>query len=59
LILAGPNGSGKTTFAREFLPAEGNCPTFLNADLIAAGSTMPRRSRRYSSMKEARHDKLV
>ena len=37
LILAGPNGSGKTTFAREFLPAEGNCPTFINADLIAAG----------------------
>lgn len=37
LILAGPNGSGKTTFAGEFLPAEGNCPTFLNADLIAAG----------------------
>lgn len=37
LILAGPNGSGKTTFAREFLTAEGNCPTFLNADLIAAG----------------------
>jgi len=30
LILAGPNGSGKTTFAREFLPAEGNCPTFIN-----------------------------
>ncbi|MFZ5831324.1 MAG: zeta toxin family protein [Planctomycetota bacterium] len=37
LILAGPNGSGKTTFAREFLPAEGRCPTFINADLIAAG----------------------
>jgi len=37
LILAGPNGSGKTTFAREFLPAEGNCPTFINADLIAEG----------------------
>lgn len=37
LILAGPNGSGKTTFAREFLTAEGNCPTFLNVDLIAAG----------------------
>lgn len=37
LILAGPNGSGKTTFAREFLTAEGNCPTFLNADLIAEG----------------------
>ena len=37
LILAGPNGSGKTTFACEFLPAEGNCPTFINADLIAEG----------------------
>ena len=37
LILAGPNGSGKTTFAREFLPAEGHCPTFINADLIAEG----------------------
>ena len=37
LILAGPNGSGKTTFAREFLPAEGNCSTFINADLIAEG----------------------
>ena len=37
LIIAGPNGSGKTTFAREFLPAEGNCPTFINADLIAEG----------------------
>jgi predicted ABC-type ATPase len=37
LILAGPNGSGKTTFAREFLTAEGRCLTFLNADLIAAG----------------------
>ena len=37
LILAGPNGSGKTTFAGEFLTAEGRCPTSLNADLIAAG----------------------
>jgi len=37
LILAGPNGSGKTTFAREFLPAEGDCLTFINADLIAEG----------------------
>lgn len=36
-IIAGPNGSGKTTFATEFLPAEGHCPTFINADLIAAG----------------------
>ena len=36
LIIAGPNGAGKTTFATEFLPNEGNCPTFINADLIAA-----------------------
>ena len=37
LIIAGPNGAGKTTFAREFLTQEANCPTFINADLIAAG----------------------
>jgi predicted ABC-type ATPase len=37
LIIAGPNGAGKTTFAREFLPNEAHCPTFINADLIAAG----------------------
>ena len=37
LILAGPNGAVKTTFAREFLPDEAQCPTFVNADLIAAG----------------------
>jgi predicted ABC-type ATPase len=36
LILAGPNGAGKTTFAREFLTTEAHCPTFLNADIIAA-----------------------
>ena len=36
LILAGPNGAGKTTFAREFLVPEANCPTVLNADIIAA-----------------------
>ena len=37
LIIAGPNGAGKTTFATEFLPNEGDCPTFINADMIAAG----------------------
>lgn len=37
VIIAGPNGAGKTTFAREFLPLEADCPTFVNADLIAAG----------------------
>ena len=37
VVIAGPNGSGKTTFAREFLPTEAACPVFINADLIAAG----------------------
>jgi predicted ABC-type ATPase len=36
LILAGPNGAGKTTFAREFLVEDAHCPTFINADIIAA-----------------------
>jgi predicted ABC-type ATPase len=37
IIIAGPNGSGKTTFAREFLPKEGLVVEFVNADLIASG----------------------
>ena len=37
IILAGPHGAGKTTFARSFLPQEANCLRFINADLIAAG----------------------
>ena len=37
IIVAGPNGVGKTTFAREYLPREADCPTFVNADLIAEG----------------------
>jgi len=37
VIIAGPNGAGKTTFAREFLVREAACPSFVNADLIAAG----------------------
>jgi predicted ABC-type ATPase len=36
-IIAGPNGSGKTTFAREFLPHYAECLDFVNADLIAGG----------------------
>ena len=36
-IIAGPNGSGKTTFAKEFLPDYAKCPHFVNADLIAQG----------------------
>lgn len=36
-VIAGCNGAGKTTFAREFLPREARCTNFLNADLIAQG----------------------
>lgn len=37
VIIAGPNGSGKTTFAREFLPKDAAVINFVNADLIAGG----------------------
>ncbi len=36
-IIAGPNGSGKTTFANKFLPDYARCSNFVNADLIAQG----------------------
>lgn len=36
-IIAGSNGSGKTTFATKFLPKYIKCPHFINADLIAKG----------------------
>jgi predicted ABC-type ATPase len=36
-IIAGPNGSGKTTFARKFLPDYAECLEFVNVDLIAGG----------------------
>lgn len=36
-IIAGPNGSGKTTFAKRFLPKHADCTHFINADLIAQG----------------------
>jgi predicted ABC-type ATPase len=36
-VIAGPNGSGKTTFAMKFLPEYVKCPNFINADLIAKG----------------------
>ena len=36
-VIAGPNGSGKTTFAMKFMPEYVKCPNFINADLIAKG----------------------
>jgi predicted ABC-type ATPase len=36
-IIAGSNGSGKTTFAKKFLPNYAKCQNFVNADLIALG----------------------
>ena len=36
-VIAGPNGTGKTIFATQFLPNETKHPTIVNADLIAAG----------------------
>ena len=37
IIVAGPNESKKTTFAREFLLVKAQCPVFVNADLLASG----------------------
>ena len=36
-VIAGPNGSGKTTFASTFLPEYAKCSRFINADMIASG----------------------
>jgi predicted ABC-type ATPase len=37
IVIAGPNGAEKTTFARRYLPAKARVIHFVNADLIAAG----------------------
>jgi predicted ABC-type ATPase len=37
IVIAGSNGSGKTTFARDFLPDGAGVVHFINADLIASG----------------------
>ena len=36
-VIAGCNGAGKTTFAKEFLPREVHCLRFLNPDEVARG----------------------
>lgn len=37
IVIAGPNGAGKPTFAREYLPKDARVIHFVNADLIAGG----------------------
>lgn len=37
IIISGPNGSGKTTFARDYLPGIAGVIYFVNADLVAGG----------------------
>ena len=37
VVIAGPNGAGQTTFAREYLTRDARVIHFINADLIAAG----------------------
>jgi predicted ABC-type ATPase len=37
IVIGGPNGSGKTTFARQYLPLEGGVLRFINTDEIARG----------------------
>jgi predicted ABC-type ATPase len=37
IVIAGPNGAGQTTFAREFLAQEAGVVHFINPDLIAGG----------------------
>ena len=37
IVIAGSNGAGKTTFAREYLPKEAGVIHFVNSDLIAGG----------------------
>jgi predicted ABC-type ATPase len=37
IVIAGPNGAGKKTFARDYLPGIASLVHFINADLIAGG----------------------
>ena len=36
-VIAGPNGVGKTTYVKRFLPERVCCLEFINADMIAQG----------------------
>ena len=52
-IIAGPNGSGKTRFANEFLPVEAECLNFINADLIALGLSPFQPEKMYKPLADA------
>ena len=52
-IIAGPNGSGKTTFAKRFLPKHASDPPFVNVDFISL-KLSPLFSPRVSAMKAGR-----
>jgi predicted ABC-type ATPase len=41
IVIAGPNGAGKNTFARAYLTAGERCVEFVNADEIARGLGTP------------------
>lgn len=45
LIIAGPHGAGKTTFAEEFLPKEAACPNFINAEIALQRAALADRFR--------------
>lgn len=42
IVIAGPNGAEKTTFARAYLPKDARVLNFVNADLVASGPSPPR-----------------
>lgn len=55
VIIAGPNGEGKTTFAREFLPTEAGCPVFINA----ASARLSPEAARMSALPLKSNERLV
>ena len=54
IIIAGPNGSGKTTFAREYLSSEEMRFEFVNADEIARAAVLETDNRSRSDIRAGR-----
>jgi predicted ABC-type ATPase len=54
IVIAGPHGAGKTTFASEYLPASGKRFHFVNADEIARRLAHPALPRRQADIRAAR-----